>query len=166
MLTRRLSLTLIVATSLAFIPHHSSRATTQGDTSIEALTRASEVIVRGMVIDVIVHPSGPGGRAGIHTEVRIAAHEFLAGPPVSVVTLWVQGGRVGRQARVVPGQARFRLGEDVLVFLFDAGGGALFPTGMSHGKWESGGGNSVSSAGGRTMPLADLRAAVRQAVRR
>ena len=132
---RRFSLALLLAPFLALLPGSPSRATTQRDTTIEELARASNVIVRGTVMAVTVHATGPGGRPGIHTEVQIAAEEFMAGAPVSVVTLWVHGGRLGSRARVVPGQASFRVGESVIVFLFAASDGILWPAGMARGKW-------------------------------
>lgn len=153
----RLALAFIIAGIVAAMaPASPLRATTQRATTLEELAHASDVIVRGTVIDVVVHSTGPGGRPGIHTEVRIGAEEFLAGAPVSVVTLWVHGGRIGNRARVVAGQARFEVSENVVVFLFDAGGGALFPTGMAQGKWRADDRAVISPQGG-AIALSELR---------
>lgn len=122
--------------SLVSLVHGASRATTFTDLTLEDLAKESEIIVLGRVVATDVEPVGPRNQTGIHTRVTLAAEEYLQGPETSLVTFWVHGGRLGNLMRVVPGQARFRVGERVLVFLTDVGGGILFPAGMSLGKWE------------------------------
>lgn len=109
-------------------------ATTFIDVTVEDLARASDLVVIGRVEHVAVEPHGPAGQPGIHTRALIQVAETLRGEHRMFVEVWVQGGRIGRRMRVVPGQATFAAGEHVGVFLFEAGGG-LWPTGMGRGKW-------------------------------
>lgn len=129
---RALLVSLLVP-SLALLPT-AATATTFTDVTIEDLARASDLVVIGRVEHVDVHPHGPAGQPGIHTRAVIQVAETLRGEHRTIVEVWVHGGRIGNRMRVVPGQATFRVGEDVALFLFDAGGG-IWPTGMGRGKW-------------------------------
>lgn len=121
-----LSLTLWSATG---------RATTFVDVTVEQLAAASDLVVLGRVEHVDVSPTGPSGQAGIHTRATVQIRDSYRGANVSTLLhVWVQGGQLGDHARVVPGQARFQVGETYVLFLFEQRG-ALFPTGMARGAW-------------------------------
>jgi hypothetical protein len=120
--------------ALATLWSGDAHATTFDDATIEELVRASDVIVRGRVEAVVVEPNGPSGQRGIHTRAIVRVDETIRGDARELVEVWVHGGQLGRRMRVVPGQATFREGEEVVLFLFEAGGG-LWPTGMGRGKW-------------------------------
>lgn len=131
---RHLVISLIAIFAVS-VPASPGSATTLTDLSLEDLVSASDSVVVGTVLEVEALGHGPAGQPGIHTRARIAVDETLLGPPESdQLDVWVQGGRLGDQMRVIPGQARFRVGETVVLFLFQAGGG-LWPTGMARGKW-------------------------------
>ncbi|RLB51968.1 MAG: hypothetical protein DRJ42_15870 [Deltaproteobacteria bacterium] len=110
-------------------------ATTQRTLSLEELVDTSDVIVVGRVLRTEAVPEGPSGQPGIHTRVDVGVEDWLFGSaPQSIVTVWVHGGRLGDRMRVVSGQARFERGERVLLFLFAADSGGLWPNGMAQGK--------------------------------
>lgn len=113
-----------------------ARATTFVDVTIEDLARASDLVVVGRVEHVEVLPQGPAGQPGIHTRAVVQVAETLRGEHQTIIEVWVQGGRLGDRMRVIPGQAQFRVGEDVVLFLFRAGDG-LWPTSFARGKWTS-----------------------------
>ena len=102
---------------------------------MEELARQSDLVVHGRVVSSTPVLRGPGGQPGIHTRSTIAIEEVLRGAPSSnAVEVWTHGGALEGMRRVVVGQASFEVGEDVVVFLFEAGRG-YWPTGMSRGKW-------------------------------
>lgn len=114
----------------------------QGDNALptlETLAMASDVVVVGRVEAVRVHASGPGDRPGIHTETRIAIRAHVIGDTGvgldSTLAVWTQGGELGGRRRVLVGQATFRKGETVGLFLRRTPDGALFPTALAHGRW-------------------------------
>lgn len=136
-----------------------ARATTIDAVDIDWLRSHSDLIVRGHVSDVAVLGHGPDGRPGIHSSATVRVSETLYGAQSSVVTVWVPGGRLGRRARVVHGQATFQVGEDVVMFLHRHSG-ALWPTGMIFGKWHVAGSQVLAPLGSSPSPLAALRRAV------
>lgn len=127
-----------------------ARATTIVDASFEHLAKTSDVIAIGRVARLQVLSSGPSGLPGIHTLVEIEVEEYVAGEGGSTLAVWVQGGRLGDRWRVVPGQAVFRAGEEVAVFLFRDDAGNLWPNGMGLGKW----GIASQGVGGLVAPPA------------
>ncbi|MCZ7685888.1 MAG: hypothetical protein M5U28_46885 [Sandaracinaceae bacterium] len=127
-----------IASIAVLAPASATRATTFEDITLEQLAAASDLVVIGRVEHVDVHPTGPGGQPGIHTRAVVQVAETLRGEHRTIIEVWVHGGRLGDRVRVVPGQATFRAGEEVALFLFEAAGG-LWPTGMSRGKWVLGG---------------------------
>jgi len=137
-----------------------AQATTIDSVDVTWLREHSELVVRGQVEGVEVLERGPDGRAGIHTAARVRVVETLSGHPSTFVTVWVPGGRLGRRARVVHGQATFEAGEEVVVFLHRHSG-ALWPTGMMFGKWRMAGAQVLSPLGSTASPLGALRLAIR-----
>ncbi len=111
-----------------------THATTFDPLSVEALMARSDVVIHGRVEVVETRLAGPSGQLGLHTRVVVRVEEALLGQPARSTELWVQGGRTADRVRVVHGQAHFVVGEEVLLFLFEGGGG-LWPTAMSRGKW-------------------------------
>jgi len=102
--------------------------------AVEDLARESNWVVRGTVREVSPQVRTVNGRNGIYTTVAVEVDEWLVGSGPRIQRLLVHGGRVGNQASVVHGQARFRVGEEVVLFLYRAGE-AVWLTGMSQGKW-------------------------------
>lgn len=166
---------LSIASIAVLVPASSTRATTFEDISLEQLAAASDLVVIGRVEHVDVHPTGPGGQPGIHTRAVVQVAETLRGEHQTIIEVWVHGGRLGDRVRIVSGQATFQPGEDVVLFLFRAGGG-LWPTGMGRGKWTVSDPNghpvavpqsqlSVRSSRPTSVELSDLRASIAGASR-
>ncbi|MGH7265988.1 MAG: hypothetical protein ACREMB_14260 [Candidatus Rokuibacteriota bacterium] len=99
---------------------------------LEALVRASSVIVRGDVESV--ESRLQNGR--IHTEVTIRVDEGLKGAAGGGrVVLRQLGGSVGGYSKVVAGAPTFQTGERVVVFAEPLKTGALTVTGLFQGKY-------------------------------
>lgn len=160
---------LSIASIAVLAPASATRATTFEDITLEQLAAASDLVVIGRVEHVDVHPTGPGGQPGIHTRAVVQVAETLRGEHRTIIEVWVHGGRLGDRMRVVPGQATFRAGEEVALFLFEAGSG-LWPTGMGRGKWSASSlqpdlmspavADQVHMLDPRGVSLSDLRARV------
>jgi len=117
--------------------------------SDEALARASAAAVRGRVVGI---RSGWDAAAGaIYTYVTLdVARQWGLDGAASRVTVKQLGGVVGGTALVVGGQARFALGEDVLLFLeVRPRDRTLAVIGLEHGKW-----TMVAAAGDAPATLA------------
>lgn len=122
-----------IVLALAFIAS-SAAATVSVELPVAELAKLSEVVVRGHVIGVrSVEGTLPDVR-DIATEITIAPQGFLRGQASSEIRFFVHGGIVGRRAVVVPGEASFRLGEDVVVFLM-RGRDRRWLTALAQGKW-------------------------------
>jgi hypothetical protein len=130
---------------------------------IAALSHASEVVVEATVVETHSTATGPGGLPGIHTQVTLRVARVLKGSVPERFVIWTHGGTLGSRRRVVVGQAEFRRGEHVVVFLRRVGQ-AWFPTGMSRGKWEIGPGG-LAVCGSTAIDTDRLVAAVSQAER-
>jgi hypothetical protein len=135
----------LVAAAFVTLVTATTSATTMRRASVEDLTKASDVIVRGRVVSVTPERRTINGHDGIYTTVRLLADEWWLGEGADTVELVVHGGRVGGDVAVVHGQATFTVGESVVVFLF-RGGDVLWPTGMSQGKWRVTGDAATSAA--------------------
>jgi hypothetical protein len=140
-----------------------SRTRTQGDASertrrFAAQLRAqSDHVVLGRVLGVVALASGPRGEAGIHSQVTIEVQHPFQGQSPPTLTLWVQGGELGDRRRVLSGQAQFRTGETLLLFLRARPDGVLFPTAMGRGKWRwQQERNEVQPPDGAIVRLADV----------
>jgi hypothetical protein len=124
---------------LLTLPLHGFMAAPASATSVVALdlpslARTAELIVAGRVEAVV--PYREGGR--IYTRVTLRVAETLkpeaAGDARPEVSFSVHGGELDGLGQFVAGQARFEVGEQVVVFLTDLG---RRPTllGMAQGKW-------------------------------
>jgi hypothetical protein len=120
----------------------------------DTLIESSAVIVAGEVVSAQSYEA-PGG--GIFTAVGVdVSHDLHGANGAQHLTLTVHGGRVGDRAMVVHGQATFRPGERVTLFLVRARG-SLWPNAMAQGKW-----SLVESADGAwwTFPTSGPNAGV------
>jgi hypothetical protein len=108
---------------------------------VPQLTRRSDVVVRGAVAGQ-ASAWAPGGRR-IVTETRIRVASVLKGAPPREVLVVQPGGVVDGIGQSVTGAARFRDGEDVLLFLEHRGGDRYQVVGMAMGKF-----NVRKNAGG------------------
>jgi len=106
---------------------------------LEALTRDSDVVVRGTVQSVESNWVGDGPQKSIVTRVRVQVAEKLKGETGSVAEI-VQPGGVIRDSdigQIVHGMAEFQAGEEVVVFLKKHAPSAttFAVTGMAQGKY-------------------------------
>src|SRR5262249_37178499 len=106
---------------------------------IEGLARRlrdqSDLVVSGRVERTSVQDRGPGGEPGLFTLVTLDVHESLFGAARDHLQFWVHGGELGNHRRLVSGQAQYRTGENLVVFLHARRDGNFFPAGMGRGKW-------------------------------
>jgi hypothetical protein len=107
-----------------------------GSALLRRLVSQSDRIVVGRVIAADAQPFGPRGERGIHTRIELQVERSLIGSNSESVRFWVQGGRWGDRLRRVSGQATFKVGETVAVFLRARPDGELFPSAMGEAKWQ------------------------------
>lgn len=144
---------LVLLLGLGLVPGPAA-ATTLVREDVASLTRTADTVVRGTVLRQASRWTRDGRR--IVTEVEVSVAETLkgaAGEPT--VRLLQPGGEVGELAQRVDGVARFRAGEEVVVFLRGQGPGPSQVVGMAQGKFRV-----ERSADGRTAravpePLGD-----------
>jgi len=109
-------------------------ATTVSHLDVTALARDAELIVAGRV--EAVAPYRERGRiyTRVHLRVGVTLKASRPAPVGEVVDFSVHGGELDGIGQFVAGQARFEVGEQVLVFLTDLG---RRPTllGLAQGKW-------------------------------
>ncbi len=124
----RTSLLLLV---LAALP---ASATSMMRMDVPALTRASDVVVRGTVVRKASRWTQ--SRRRIVTEVDISVAEAFKGSAQGGTVRVVQpGGEVGDIGPRMEGLASFTEGEEVVVFLERRGGDAFAVSGLAQGKY-------------------------------
>ena len=140
---------------VGLISPSTGRATTATEMSLEEVASASDLVVRGSIVEIEVMPSGPDGREGIYTRATVEVHDALRGAPSSTLSVYIPGGRYGRFLRVVVGEPTFEVGQHLLLFLSRVGS-VLTPTAMARGVW-------VVAIDGETVRRLDSGAAATQA---
>lgn len=126
-------LALLAALTLGFAP--TAAATTVAPLSVEQVTDASDLIVRGTVEESWVDPDGNGR---LYTRVLVQVTEVLKGGADvgDYVTVESPGGTLDGQSLGVPGAPRYSLGEDTLLFLTDKPARGVYGTvGLTLGKY-------------------------------
>lgn len=125
-MTRRL---LFLPVLVAF----SALATTLVAMDVPALTRASDLVVRGTVVRVESRWTNDHQR--IVTDNEILVSETLKGNQVGKTVVAMQpGGVVGEVGQLVHGAAKFTLGDEVVVFL-EKRGDRAFVVGLAQGRF-------------------------------
>ncbi len=109
-----------------------AQATTLLAQDLPALTRASTLVVRGAVVETHARWTLDGSR--IMTDTTVTITERWKGEAPASIVVMQPGGEVGEVGQLVHGVARFRPGEDVVLFL-EARGGRYLVTGMVQGKF-------------------------------
>jgi len=118
----------------------------------EALVRGSEAIVAGSVASVVAL-AGPVDGPAIFTRIEIDVWQTFKALPEGAparLTLLQTGGTLGERTLHVHGQARFEVGEPVLVFIERVFDGRLIPYGMAQGKF------SLIERDGRMVAVRDV----------
>ena len=97
------------------------------------LVTTAPVIVHGQVVDV--RSRWVDGRRSLETFVTVAAAEYLKGNLGEHVTVRVPGGQIGRYRTVFVGAPEFKEGDEVVLFLKQAGRSDLYIIGLSQGAF-------------------------------
>ncbi|HET9481770.1 MAG TPA: matrixin family metalloprotease [Candidatus Polarisedimenticolia bacterium] len=101
----------------------------------DLLVAGSDTIVRGWISSVESHEDPAGG---LVTRVRVEVDRTLKGTPSTSLTFEQPGGRAGDRLEVYPGIGEFTEGEEVLLMLQAAPGGAHRLSGFALGKFQFG----------------------------
>lgn len=109
-----------------------AEATVLRDLRLPDLVTQADLIVTGTVLEQRSVRPESGGH--IWTDVRVQVDGVVKGEAKGEVVVRQQGGKVGDEARFVPGNARFEKGERVVLFLI-AHEGFHYTVGMELGKY-------------------------------
>lgn len=185
-MTRRIALHPLWALALCLLVPAAARASTVMALDVPALTRGSEQVIHGRVLQATSHPLPGTGR--IVTRVEVSVDEALVGAVASPsVQVTLPGGTVGDLRQHVSGAPELAPGEEVVLFLA-RGTEGLRVVGLAQGAFRiqrSEEGRTVSATAvlpeelrlvdplslqpvtgtSRTMDLEDLRAQVLAAAR-
>lgn len=107
-------------------------ATTLLAMDVAALTKSSDAVVRGYVLEVT--PRWTSDRARIVTDATIEVSETWKGAPKKTLVAMQPGGEIGEVGQRVEGVATFTPGEEVVLFL-EARGDRFTVAGMAQGKF-------------------------------
>jgi hypothetical protein len=110
---RQVLLSLLLVTVLS-VP---AKALILEHMGLEDLALQSEVVVFGTVAKMESRFDHRSSFRRIVTDVTIEVQRVIAGDADKIVVITVPGGEVGDKGQLVPGAPRFRLGEDVVLFL-------------------------------------------------
>ena len=100
---------------------------------VPALTRASDLVVRGTVVRV--EPRWTEDKRRIITDSEILISEVLKGNATGKTVVAMQpGGVLGDVGQMVHGTAKFALGDEVVVFL-EKRGDRAFVVGLAQGRF-------------------------------
>lgn len=121
------------ALALFFGLQGSAGATSMVRLSTDQMTDASDLIVRGEVVEVWTEVDA---RGAVWTRAQVLVDEVLKGDPATeAVVVDQMGGTWGGVTTVVHGAARFDVGEEAVLFLDQLGSGRVVPVGMLQGKF-------------------------------
>jgi hypothetical protein len=124
-------LRLVIAFLLVAAP---SSATTVMPVDFAQMSRESELIVRGTVVNLQAQTTSATRRT-IETLVTVFVAETIKGTPGTQTVFRVPGGRVGRYRSVMVGAPVFALGDEVIVFLKGQAPALAMPYGLSQGVY-------------------------------
>ncbi len=126
---------LVIVAALAVATVAPASATTVAPLTLDQMTDASDLVVRGTVESIWVEEDARG-YAWTRAEVRIDA-AFKGDADVGdYVTVESAGGTVGTRTTLVSGAARYSVGEETVLFLSDKPTKGVYGTvGMGVGKF-------------------------------
>ena len=101
--------------------------------SVEQLVEYSQIVLRGTVVSKTCQRDAEGR---IFTKVELHVIEVWKGPVTNHCTIVQSGGTVGDECALVPGQAVYSVGEEVVVFLALNERGEGVTLGLAHGKFK------------------------------
>lgn len=135
----------------------SAFATTLIAMDVPALTRGSDLVVRGTVVRVEPRWTSDGRR--IMTDSEILVSEVLKGNVTGKTVVVMQpGGVIGDVGQLVHGVAKFSLGDEVVVFLEKRGERATV-VGLAQGRFlvDRGGPEAMVKGGEEDLFLVDAK---------
>jgi uncharacterized protein YggU (UPF0235/DUF167 family) len=133
--TRRAVLAALGGACVSFAAR-GAHATVMRGLSLTALVQRSDRIVIGVAVDAQASFVTLGGTRRIVTDVRVRVDEIVAkGPANAELRVRVLGGRVGREAELVEGQAEMGLGAPCLLFLRAVSPELHWVNGMAQGHF-------------------------------
>jgi len=100
--------------------------------SIEEIAAAADVIVQGAVVSKTCARDDAGR---IFTKVELAVSETWKGQAVTNLSIFQSGGILGEEGAMIPGQADYEIGEEVVAFLVLNHRGEAITLGLAHGKF-------------------------------
>lgn len=126
---------LVIVAALAVATVSPASATTVAPLTLDQMTDASDLVVRGTVESVWVEEDARG-YAWTRAEVRVDA-SFKGNADVGdYVTVEAAGGTLAGRTTLVPGSARYSVGEETVLFLTDKPSKGVYGTvGMGVGKF-------------------------------
>lgn len=145
---------LLWATLVMMLPWTAS-ATTMVYADVERLTEISSLIVEGEVVGQRTWRVDEGG---IFTEWTVSVDVLHKGSADSTVRFRQWGGSVDDEFTFIPGDARFQVGERVMVFLHADEEGMHWLSALGQSKFLIGGGSPPVG------PTVDLETALQQGI--
>lgn len=122
-----------LALAASLFPVARARGTTMVRMSLEQLSQASSVIVRGHVVSAESHWNAAHTR--IMTYTMVAVDQAMKGSPGATVVVQQLGGTVGNRHVYVPGSARLEPQASYLLFLEPAESSRYVVVGMEQGAY-------------------------------
>ena len=105
---------LILLCVAVLVPSARTDATTMVYADLEWLTEVSDVVVYGTIVDI---HTAEGETFAIETTVTVKVFETWKGAPLDQLTFNQAGGELNGYELRVPGDARFAVGEEYVLFL-------------------------------------------------
>ena len=109
-----------------------AQATTLSELSVDQMTDASDLVVRGTVTEIWNELDANGT---IWTRAQVDVAQTLKGDAPQTVIVSQIGGAYGSKLDLVHGAARFSVGEEALFFLEHLGSGNTTIVGLWQGKY-------------------------------
>lgn len=118
--------------ALAFWRPGVSPATQFVPLSIDQLRESSDIIVQGIVQS---KTCARDSERGLHTKVELSVTETWKGSARTNLVIFQSGGVLGEEGAMIPGQAEYAIGEEVVAFLVLNSRGEAITLGLAHGKF-------------------------------
>ncbi len=132
MSVNKLMVLVALATATWLLPG-TAGATTITPLTVEQMTDASDLVVRGIVTEVWVERDA---RGNLWTKAQVEVTRTLKGDPdVVAIDVDQQGGILQDELQLISGAPRFSVGEEGLFFLEHLGSGRTSVVGWQQGKY-------------------------------
>ncbi|MCB9795511.1 MAG: hypothetical protein H6741_22625 [Alphaproteobacteria bacterium] len=123
--------TLLAVLGLSALPE--AQATTLSALTVEQMTDASDLVVRGVVTEVWAEEDDKG-RIWTHAQVEVS-QVFKGDTQTRSVIVDQMGGVLGENTMIIAEATRFSVGEEAYFFLETLGSGHTVTVGMFQGKF-------------------------------